>query len=227
MIDPTPAVFESNFCFFPFFLTETAVGLLTWMVMESVTVYVFFHGPVTCSATSLLPSTSISTHETSPSATDTVTFVSVFASFSAFAFFSAAAAAAASSASFFSVDVFEELFFLLSEELEVETATVFSVAVPWFLTHELTDDMMTTVMMRAATTSANAAARRPSEKNASTTPRTPPCRGARRRLSRCWREPRPRCGGRRRTLGRCMFAMLRDDWRPDRVDAASYGRASS
>ena len=44
VIDPTPAVFESNFCFFPFFLTETAVGLLTWMVMESVTVYVFFHG---------------------------------------------------------------------------------------------------------------------------------------------------------------------------------------
>ena len=51
VIDPTPAVFESNFCFLPFFLTETAVGLLTWMVMESVTVYVFFHGPVTCSAT--------------------------------------------------------------------------------------------------------------------------------------------------------------------------------
>lgn len=121
-----------------------------------------------------MPSTSISTHETSPSATDTVTFVSVLASFSAFAFFSAAAAAAASSASFFSVDVLDELFLVLEEELDVDTGTVFSLVAPWFLAQELTDEMMTTVMMRAAMTSANAAARRPSEKNASTTPRTPP-----------------------------------------------------
>jgi hypothetical protein len=37
-MEPTPAVLESNFWILPFFFTVTAVGLLTWIEMESVTV---------------------------------------------------------------------------------------------------------------------------------------------------------------------------------------------
>ncbi len=37
VMEPTPAVLESNWIL-PFFFTVTAVGLLTWIEMESVTV---------------------------------------------------------------------------------------------------------------------------------------------------------------------------------------------
>jgi hypothetical protein len=167
----------------------------------------------------------ISTHETSPSATETVTFVTVLASFSSWAVFLAVAAAAAASAAFLEVlELLDESSLLLELfVLEVETDTLLLGVAFWLPTHELTDEMMTTVMMMAAANTAKAMARLPSEKNASTSPSRPPCCGRlrRSRSERCrWSRPRLE-DWRLRTLGRCGFAMLREDWRPDRVEAAS------
>ena len=54
--DPRPEAFELKGTDAPFLVTVTAEGLPACTVMVSVTVYSFSQGPVTESATSLLPS---------------------------------------------------------------------------------------------------------------------------------------------------------------------------
>ena len=56
VIVPMPEVLLSNFCVSPFLVTVTAAVSLTWIVNLLVTVKDWLHGPVICSATTLLPS---------------------------------------------------------------------------------------------------------------------------------------------------------------------------
>ena len=108
-----------------------------------------------------------------------------------------------------------ELELELEPELSLveETETVLPDDVSLF-THEPMDEMITIVRMTPATTSTKARVRRGSEKNACTTPRTPPRSGCR------W-GARPRWGCLRATLGLPTLAMFLDDCLPERVDAAS------
>ena len=72
---PVPEALDVKSTFLPFSVTETFDGLAARMVIESVTVNSCSQGPVTLSATALVPSQVISSQEYSPSATLTLTTV--------------------------------------------------------------------------------------------------------------------------------------------------------
>ena len=209
---PRPEVFASKLWFSPFFVTVTADVSPTWMLIDCVGSKVCVQGPVTDSATTLLPSTTISTQETLLSATVTTTSV-----------FSGVVVVLEDVLSDFVLVVWEEVF---EEELfvpeaseldEVELCELVVSAVETgteelaaellspaaIFTQELTDITMM-IVRRIATSMPRPITMFSFERND---------------FGRWgWR---PGCGRLRSTFGRWTFAMFLDDTRPRTEFAAS------
>ena len=220
VIDPIPDVFESKLYVFPFFATVTAEMLLTEMNMASVTVYDCFQGPVICSATSLMPSHLISTQETSPLATETLTTV----------FSSSLSLLPDGSVSLGSLGELPDS--PLPSPVELFVPCVDAVGLPpvciVFVATVLvsvlllrTQDPMDMMMMAVSTMVTNTTKRTMFLVSPPKTLTTPPLRSRPRARELCVRA----VDRRRLTFGLSTLAMFREDLRPVVVEAASYGLA--
>lgn len=156
---PMPDAMDSNCTCFPSCTTETLEVSPACTESDSSTVYVFCHGPVTVSATSLFPSHSTSSQVTAPSATETETLVSLLDADVELLELDDAFAPELLDEDELEDDVdsfFEELPCAFEDEAEDElaeaadTGTVFDELVPW-RTHDPTDSTMMSEMASTAT----------------------------------------------------------------------------